>query len=42
MLNTLIHEGVDDPVVVGVLVSGFNLQTFKMKLVDNGIYNMVQ
>lgn len=42
MLNKIIREGVEMPVVGGVFVTGFNMYTFKMELIDAGIYRMVQ
>ncbi|KAI9005453.1 hypothetical protein CLU79DRAFT_781547 [Phycomyces nitens] len=42
MLNKLVREGVEAPVVGGVLVNGFTIYTFKMELIDSGIYRMVQ
>ncbi|CAO3607725.1 unnamed protein product [Mucor hiemalis] len=42
MLNSIVRKGVEMPVVGGVLVTGFNKYTFKMELIDNAIYRMVQ
>lgn len=40
MLNRLIW--VEKPVVCGVLIIGFTMVTYKMELVEEGIYQMVQ
>lgn len=42
MLNKLVREGVETPVVGGVLITGFTMYTFKMELIDASIYRMVQ
>lgn len=42
MLNRLIREGVEKPVVCGILIIGFSMITYKMELVEEGIYQMVQ
>lgn len=42
MANKLIREGVEMPVVGGVLAVGFNMFTYKMELIDAGIYRMVE
>lgn len=42
MLKKLVREGVENPAVGGVLATGFNMYTFKMELIDPGIYRMVQ
>ncbi|KAI8878021.1 hypothetical protein K501DRAFT_196897, partial [Backusella circina FSU 941] len=38
ILNKLVLEGVEKPVVGGILISGLQIQTFKIKLIDDGIY----
>lgn len=42
MLNKLVQEGVGRPVVGGILISGFHMQTYKMELIDVGVYRMVE
>ena len=42
MLNKLVREGVGKPVVGGILVTGFQTQTYKMELIDIGVYRMVE
>ncbi|KAI8641058.1 hypothetical protein BD408DRAFT_444635 [Parasitella parasitica] len=42
MLNKLVMEGVEKPVVGGILISGFQIQTYKMELIDIGVYRMVE
>ncbi len=42
ILNKLVQEGVNAPVVGGVFVSGFKIQTFTMDLVEDGKYRMVE
>lgn len=43
MRRKLVKEGVERPVVGGVLITGFTMYTFKMELIDASIiYKMVQ
>ncbi|KAI9473770.1 MAG: hypothetical protein EXX96DRAFT_541437 [Benjaminiella poitrasii] len=42
MLNRLVREGVRNPVVGGIVISGFQVQTYKMELIDNGVYRIVE
>ncbi|KAI9270161.1 hypothetical protein EDC94DRAFT_513127, partial [Helicostylum pulchrum] len=35
-------ERVEMPIDGGVLVTGFKMDTFKMELIDTGVYRMVQ
>lgn len=42
VLNKLVMEGIGKPVVGGILISRFQIQTYKMELIDIGVYRMVE
>lgn len=42
MLNALIREGVEEPVVCGVLLKGLNMKTFKMNLQYPQVYRLIE
>ncbi|KAI8140898.1 hypothetical protein BJV82DRAFT_194512 [Fennellomyces sp. T-0311] len=42
MINTLVRNGIQDPVVGGVLIRGFELSTYKMELSHPGVYRFVE
>lgn len=42
MLNTLIREGVEKPVVCGILIKGMTMTTYKMDLSHHQTYRMIE
>lgn len=42
MFNKLVREGIQNPVVGGILISGYDMHTFKMDMVDDSIYRLTE
>lgn len=42
ILNSLVREGVEEPVVCGILVKGLTMTTFKMDLSHHQTYRMIE
>lgn len=42
MFNKLVRAGVQNPVVGGILISGYDMHTFKMDMVDDSIYILTE
>lgn len=42
MLNLLVREGVEEPVVSGILVKGLTMMTYKLDLSHHQIYRLIK